>query len=205
MSEHYEDYIAGITDEELIQHLRTLLGDPVPYGEMVGAPYPYNTMGPYVYPDREDYFIDEAANRLERNIPTEVKVSGWRLYCPVCGKQQKRGKCGVWYCERCGQALKEVTVLTDALSKLIKEFRNDGPQSTVRRYVCNVLLSMLGDENQTPTIEAEPVRHGRWERSGPLLECQSCGEIYSQLGGNAGKSWNYCPNCGAKMNKEEQR
>ena len=42
------------------------------------------------------------------------------------------------------------------------------------------------------------VRHGRWRESGPLLECQSCGEVYSRLVGNAGKLWNYCPNCGAK-------
>lgn len=34
---------------------------------------------------------------------------------------------------------------------------------------------------------------------GFLQECQTCGEIYSMHGGNAGKSWNYCPNCGAKM------
>lgn len=44
------------------------------------------------------------------------------------------------------------------LSKLIKEFRNDRPQSTVRWSVCNTILSMLGDENRTPTIEAGPVR-----------------------------------------------
>lgn len=50
----------------------------------------------------------------------------------------------------------------DALKKLVKEFRNDAPNSSVRRYVCNAILSMLGDENQIPTIEAEPVRHGRW-------------------------------------------
>ena len=44
----------------------------------------------------------------------------------------------------------------DALKKLVKEFRDDAPQSSIRRYVCNVILSMLGDENQTPTIEAGP-------------------------------------------------
>ena len=57
--------------------------------------------------------------------------------------------------------------------------------------------------DEAPTIEAEPVKHGKWKRSGALLECQCCGEIYSQLGGNAGKAWNYCPNCGAKMDLEE--
>lgn len=52
---------------------------------------------------------------------------------------------------------------------------------------------------KAPAADVAPVRHGRWRESGSLLECQSCGEIYSRLGGNAGKSWNYCPNCGAKM------
>lgn len=50
-----------------------------------------------------------------------------------------------------------------------------------------------------PGADVAPVVHGRWRESGHLLECQSCGEIYSRLGGNAGKLWNYCPNCGAKM------
>ena len=32
-----------------------------------------------------------------------------KYYCPVCGKQQKNGKHGEWFCERCGQKLcKEV-------------------------------------------------------------------------------------------------
>lgn len=55
------------------------------------------------------------------------------------------------------------------------------------------------DIEEFPVADVAPVVHGRWKNSGSLLECQYCGEIYSQLGGNAGKSWNYCPNCGAKM------
>ena len=55
------------------------------------------------------------------------------------------------------------------------------------------------DFEQEEPEEWVQVVHGQWRYSGPLLECQSCGEIYSRLGGNAGKLWNYCPNCGAKM------
>ena len=58
---------------------------------------------------------------------------------------------------------------------------------------------LIGCLEDAPAANVAPVRHGRWKKSGSLLECQYCGEIYSQLGGNAGKSWNYCPNCGAKM------
>lgn len=54
--------------------------------------------------------------------------------------------------------------------------------------------------SKIPAADVAPVVHGRWKAYGAvLLECQNCGEIYSMLGGNAGKSWNYCPNCGARM------
>lgn len=42
-------------------------------------------------------------------------------------------------------------------------------------------------------------KYGRWMVKYPLRECGICGEIYSELGGNADKAWNYCPCCGAKM------
>lgn len=50
-----------------------------------------------------------------------------------------------------------------------------------------------------PAADVAPVVHGKWNVSGGLLECQNCGEIYSTLGGNEGKAWNYCPDCGARM------
>lgn len=58
----------------------------------------------------------------------------------------------------------------------------------------------------TTTIDAEPVRHGRWETEmddmGWLKHtCPICGyvkrtDIHISLG------WHYCPNCGAKMDGE---
>ena len=50
-----------------------------------------------------------------------------------------------------------------------------------------------------PVADVAPVVHGQWKASGGLLECQNCGEIYSTLGGNEGKAWDYCPDCGARM------
>lgn len=59
--------------------------------------------------------------------------------------------------------------------------------------------SVLEYVENLPAADVAPVVHGKWNVSGGLLECQNCGEIYSTLGGNEGKAWNYCPDCGARM------
>lgn len=46
-----------------------------------------------------------------------------------------------------------------------------------------------------PTIEAEPVRHGRWKKRGNEKTCPECGFIYY----SNNDDWNYCPNCACKM------
>lgn len=49
------------------------------------------------------------------------------------------------------------------------------------------------DIDNAPTIEAEPVKHGRWIGIGRTsVTCSECGE-WTEVAGN------YCPNCGAKM------
>ena len=48
--------------------------------------------------------------------------------------------------------------------------------------------------------DVEPVRHGRWVSNGipdsVLSKCSLCGIMYGS------SSFNYCPNCGAKMDGE---
>ena len=51
-----------------------------------------------------------------------------------------------------------------------------------------------------PTVDAAPVRHGRWECGKP---CPVCGENrFKGLDADIWADWepSYCPNCGAKMN-----
>lgn len=57
--------------------------------------------------------------------------------------------------------------------------------------------------NKLPTVEAAPVRYGQWKGK-PIagystVKCSECGDVFME---NSGK-WNYCPNCGAKMNENE--
>lgn len=51
-----------------------------------------------------------------------------------------------------------------------------------------------------PTIEAEPVRHGRWiiSSDGYYPYCSEC-----KAEPKSGNMTKYCPNCGSKMDKEE--
>lgn len=56
--------------------------------------------------------------------------------------------------------------------------------------------------NAAKAIEAEPVKHGRWD--GPFkvdadhvgFKCSICAEYVVPC-------WNYCPNCGCKMDLED--
>ena len=53
--------------------------------------------------------------------------------------------------------------------------------------------------NKIPTIEVEPVRHGRWTPTRPYMhsaKCTVCGNIWDL-------ETPRCPSCGAKMDLEE--
>ena len=59
--------------------------------------------------------------------------------------------------------------------------------------------------DNTPTIDAEPVRHGRWYPGSSiitggvrLINFQCC----SNCGAESTEYAKYCPNCGAKMDME---
>lgn len=66
----------------------------------------------------------------------------------------------------------------------------------VKRISKNYVLMMLDEE---PTIDAEPVRHGRWieddEFTGFCSNCEQFGYY----------NWHYCPNCGSRMGLGEEK
>lgn len=47
-----------------------------------------------------------------------------------------------------------------------------------------------------PTVESDIIKHGRWIQGELYIKCSECGYPAGHL------SDNYCPNCGAKMDKE---
>lgn len=90
-------------------------------------------------------------------------------------------------------------------------FNIDALENYVKKRLTNqseLLLDQLCTRiADTPTIEAESVKHGQWVEhlemgydgscNGIIYECSICHEFYGDIDG-----YNYCPNCGKKMDGE---
>lgn len=92
-----------------------------------------------------------------------------------------------------------------------KNFLSDNSQEISYLMAAKVLLKV----SDAPAADVAPVQHGRWERIGikgrkglPIYPCCSaCGMVSaayrSEWEGLRG-AWKYCPNCGAKMDLEDE-
>lgn len=83
----------------------------------------------------------------------------------------------------------------------------EGHEDTFDDGICY----MLNRIDEAPTIDAEPVKHGHWidrptGRYGKMQSwCSVCGE-HSGIGGIVSNRHKpRCPNCGAKMDEEEEK
>ena len=83
-------------------------------------------------------------------------------------------------------------LLIDA-EKLRDDIFND---SDYNNDTINHFLDVVDEQ---PEVDAEPVVHGHWIENPCLYGafCSRCGENY-------GIPFNFCPNCGAKMDEEVQ-
>jgi len=87
-----------------------------------------------------------------------------------------------------------------AKSRIIEEATKTFSEMNIQTFVIAAgMANMFDCEDDFPTIDAEPVKHGKWIDRRCDIECSSCGEEYSdEIFLMRGKI-NYCPNCGAKM------
>lgn len=93
-----------------------------------------------------------------------------------------------------------------AEDKIMREAKNHADDLDMIGIALIVSFArMLRDENDFPTIEAEPVRHGRWdeiqcfsEHGIPMAsyECTNCGNDIERQRGVVPA---YCEFCGAEM------
>ena len=63
------------------------------------------------------------------------------------------------------------------------------------------------DINEAPTVDAEPVRHGRWIMADEYcnhakeFQCSACGNTVEYDYYTRFCEYDFCPNCGAKMDE----
>lgn len=78
----------------------------------------------------------------------------------------------------------------DILDSVVLRLNAKGAQITRSEYklIDRVIFEF-------PTVDAEPVRHGKWTVTPLYTKCSECGESFMLI------PQNYCPNCGAKMDK----
>lgn len=63
------------------------------------------------------------------------------------------------------------------------------------------LLRAIKEIQRAPAVDAEPVRHGKWLYG--IWETYPDGHVCDQCRTGYPIRFNYCPNCGAKMDLEE--
>ena len=86
---------------------------------------------------------------------------------------------------------------------VIEKFIEDGLNNPDKQKAFgHDAIEILTEVHYAPTIEAEPVRHGRWIEGGlfnDLAKCSVCGAKNFTFGFVCENKFGYCPNCGARM------
>lgn len=91
-----------------------------------------------------------------------------------------------------------------SLSVIITALRNG--KGTLFEYMEHYRDSVLRIIDEAPTLDVAPVVHGRWIdkqiHRRMQSRCSACGK-HSGIGGiESNRHKPFCPNCGAKMDKE---
>ena len=86
--------------------------------------------------------------------------------------------------------------------KWLEEFKNmprfSSPRAKMYQRLWNEVIEAILED--APPVDVKPVRHGRWvKRTGGALgyDCTVCGKS------EVSNHFDYCPNCGARMDDEE--
>lgn len=125
-----------------------------------------------------------------------------------------------WVIEATADCFEEVTKIKTHFAKIIAEGSAEKPYYSILYYnptkkeycigyssydIANVFnwLSEWFEIVDAPQVDAVEVVHGRWvsDKADILFHCSVCETQISTDWDYDDLIWNYCPNCGAKMDK----
>lgn len=75
--------------------------------------------------------------------------------------------------------------------------RNHYDRENGNKHFINGIETVLEYAENLPAVDVAPVVHGRWIEGKDYLKCSVCRGLTKKDFRDG--CWNYCPNCGAKM------
>lgn len=87
----------------------------------------------------------------------------------------------------------------DLLNKMVREPRYQHEDEDYYSGVAQVAGELVGID----TIEIEEPKHGKWVAKAVMIRTPSALNYTCSVCGTEGHCTPYCPNCGAKMSKED--
>ena len=155
-------------NEKLIEDLRGLLkqyGEKIPYGELVGAPWPYSRSGDLVWQDPEPYFIEQAATAL-----STLQAENERLRKEL---EYEREHANAYY-EECGQWEAENEKLRDELEqvKAERDAAVEAVKNMAEYIVCagRVDYYLCDEISQEHHLKYQPKNDGNYDNE-PCYKC----------------------------------
>lgn len=100
-----------------------------------------------------------------------------------------------------------MTRLIDA-DALKENIRKNYVICTVGHYFDDLFQDFFNAIDEQPTIEAVPVRRGKWIHRGcGIFACSKCGKdvgLNVYTGEKASETFKWCPHCGARMDERKE-
>jgi len=91
------------------------------------------------------------------------------------------------------------TIDADVLKRKVQRLATEAWKMQVKASVETILNQFIDYIDHAPTVDAVPVKHGRWtDKDGGIATCSVCGDrwgVWSVM--------KYCPNCGARMDGKD--
>ena len=102
----------------------------------------------------------------------------------------------------------DAELLLDDMKKELEKASEEDLTSDEAMVIITSAIALKDFVTRQPTVDAVEVVHGEWEvceddwNEEVTYKCSNCGDELVTLCGFE-IDWNYCPNCGAKMDGEE--